>query len=100
MVATGAGEVEQPGRRATGGRLVYTASDQLFVLTGDGKTQPKLVDAVRGTIAGAALQLHSGDDSIVVTSVAPGATAAATGERVRSDTRVGNKDAEATKAKR
>jgi lipopolysaccharide export system protein LptA len=47
MVAGGQVEIEQPGRRATGERLVYTASDGLFVLTGDGKAQPKLVDAAR-----------------------------------------------------
>ena len=100
MVATGQVEIEQPGRQATGGRLVYTASDQMFVLTGDGKTQPKLVDAVRGTIVGAALQLHSGDDSVVVTNVEPGGSVAAAGQRVRTDTRVSNRDAAAGKAKR
>jgi lipopolysaccharide export system protein LptA len=88
MVATGQIAIEQPGRRATGGRLVYTASDQIFVLTGEGKTQPKLVDSERGTITGATLRFHSGDNSVVVSNVEPGATGAATGQRVRSETRV------------
>lgn len=98
MVATGQIEIEQPGRRATGERLVYTASDRLFVLTGDGKVQPKLVDAAHGTITGAALQFHSGDDSVVVSNVVPGATGAAAGQRVRTETHTG-KDATMGKGK-
>jgi lipopolysaccharide export system protein LptA len=98
MVATGQIEIEQPERHATGERLVYTASDGLFVLTGDGKTQPRLVDAVRGTITGAALQFHSGDDSVVVTDVEPGATNATTAQRVITETHM-NKDASIGKRK-
>ena len=64
--------IEQPGRRAVGEHLVYTASDRLFVLTGDGKTLPRLVDSARGTITGAALLFHAGDDSVEVSNVAPG----------------------------
>jgi lipopolysaccharide export system protein LptA len=100
MVATGQVEIEQPGRRATGERLVYTASDGLFVLTGDDKAQPKMVDAANGTITGAALRFHSGDDSVVVSN------AAATGKTegmaldqpARSETQAG-KDATMGKGK-
>lgn len=88
MVATGQIEMEQPGRKATGAQLVYTASDQLFVLTGDRKAQPRLVDAERGTITGAVLRFHTGDDSVVVSSVESGAPSSAT-QRVRTETRVG-----------
>jgi lipopolysaccharide export system protein LptA len=98
MVATGRIEIEQPGRRATGERLVYTASDRLFVLTGNGTAQPRMVDAVRGTITGAALQFHAGDDSVVVSNVEPGAASAAAGQRVRAETRAG-KDATMGKGK-
>ena len=75
MIATGQIQIDQPGLRATGGRLVYTAADGLFVLTGDGKTLPRLVDSARGTITGAALLFHAGDDSVEVTSVEPGGAA-------------------------
>ena len=88
--ASGQIVIDQPGRRATGERLVYTASDGLFVLTGDGKTLPRLVDSARGTITGAALLFHAGDDSVVVPSVEPGG--AAEGQRVRTETHAG-KDA-------
>jgi lipopolysaccharide export system protein LptA len=113
MVATGEIEIEQPGRRATGGRLVYTANDGtasdgttnrgtanggLFVLTGDGRAQPKMVDAAHGTITGAALQFHSGDDSVVVSSVEPGATGSVVGQRVHTETHA-RKDATMGKGK-
>jgi lipopolysaccharide export system protein LptA len=98
MVAGGQVAIEQPGRRATGERLVYTASDGLFVLTGDDKAQPKLVDAARGTITGAALLFHAGDDSVVVSNGATGATGKTEGQRVRTETRAG-KDATMGKGK-
>jgi hypothetical protein len=56
------------------------------------------VDAVRGTITGAALQFHSGDDSVVVTNVEPGATNATTAQRVITETHM-NKDASIGKRK-
>jgi lipopolysaccharide export system protein LptA len=89
MVATGQIEMEQPGRKATGAQLIYTASDQLFVLTGDRKAQPCLIDAERGTITGAVLRFHTGDDSVVVSSVESGAPSSATTQRVHTETRVG-----------
>ena len=96
MIATGQIQIDQPGLRATGGRLVYTAADGLFVLTGDGKSPPKLVDSECGTITGAALQFHTGDESVEVTSVEPGG--AASGQRLRTETPVG-KDATIGKGK-
>ena len=98
VVAGGQVVIEQPGRRAVGEHLVYTASDGLFVLTGDGKTMPRLVDSTRGTITGAALLFHAGDDSVVVSNAAPGGTGEATGQRVRSETHAG-KDATMGKGK-
>ena len=66
IVATQRIEITQPGRKATGERLVYTASDQMFVLTGTAAAPPKVVDQTQGTTTGAALRFHSGDDSVVV----------------------------------
>ena len=98
MEAGGQVVIEQPGRRVAGEHLVYTASDGLFVLTGDGKTLPRLVDSARGTITGAALLFHAGDDSVVVSNVAPGGTGASTVQRVRNETQ-GGKDATMGKGK-
>jgi lipopolysaccharide export system protein LptA len=98
MIATGQIQIDQPGLRATGGRLVYTAADGLFVLTGDGKSPPKLVDSECGTITGAVLQFHTGDNSVVVSNGKPEAMAAAAGQRVRAETPAG-KDATMGKGK-
>ncbi len=98
MVATGQIEIEQPGRRATGQRLQYTANDQLFMLTGDDRVPPKMVDAAHGTITGAAILFHPGDDSVAISNTEPGATSAAQGRQVRTETRTG-KDATMGKGK-
>ena len=88
VVVTGQIRMEQPGRRATGEQLVYTAGDGLFVLTGSSGTPPKVVDdAAKGTVTGASLRFHTGDESIVVSN---GANNGA-GQRVRTETRVKNK---------
>jgi lipopolysaccharide export system protein LptA len=84
MVATGGIELDQPGRRASGEQLVYTASDGMFVLTGTTAASPKVFDEQRGTITGAALRFHSGDQSVVVSN--EGNSGA--GQRVRTETRV------------
>jgi lipopolysaccharide export system protein LptA len=84
IVATGQIEIEQTGRRATGTQLVYTASDGMFVLTGTAAAPPKVVDEVRGTVTGASLRFHSGDESVVVSN--DGSSGA--GQRVRTETQV------------
>ena len=53
----------QPGRRATGDQLVYTASDDKFVLTGG---SPSIFDAEQGKITGVSLTLFRHDDRVVV----------------------------------
>lgn len=65
IVATGDVHLVQPGRRAVGNRLVYTAADGNFVLTGDSK-QPQVVDAVRGTVSGPILTFASQEQAIIV----------------------------------
>ncbi len=87
MVVTGHIEMEQPGRRATGEQLVYTASDATFVLTGTPTVLPRVADDQRGTVTGTSLRFHSGDDNVVVSN--GGETG--TGQRVRTETRVKNK---------
>jgi lipopolysaccharide export system protein LptA len=87
VVATGHIEMEQPGRRATGEQLVYTASDGMFVLTGTAAVLPKVVDQQQGTVTGAMLRFHAGDENVVVSN---GGESGA-GQRVRTETRVKNK---------
>jgi lipopolysaccharide export system protein LptA len=87
VVATGRIEMEQPGRRATGEQLVYTASDGMFVLTGTAAVLPKVVDQQQGTVTGASLRFHAGDENVVVSNGGDNA-----GQRVRTETRVKNKE--------
>jgi lipopolysaccharide export system protein LptA len=84
MVASGGVEVVQPGRRAAGEQLVYTASDGMFVMTGTPGSPPKMMDEAQGAITGASLRFHAGDNSVVVTN----GTDAGAGQRVRTETRV------------
>jgi lipopolysaccharide export system protein LptA len=84
MVALGAVVVDQPGRRATGDKLVYTASDGVYVLTGTKAVPPKVVDQAQGTTTGAALRFRSGDNSVEVLGSVDGKTPG----RVRSETRM------------
>jgi lipopolysaccharide export system protein LptA len=68
IVARGAVELQQPGRKGTGEDLTYTAEDGKFVLTGTTATPPRLTDQVRGTVTGAALIFNDRDDSVMVSS--------------------------------
>jgi lipopolysaccharide export system protein LptA len=87
VVATGQIEMEQPGRRATGDKVVYTASDGMFVLTGTTAVLPKVVDDRQGTVTGTSLSFRSGDDSVLVSNGTNGA-----GLKVRTETRVKDKE--------
>jgi lipopolysaccharide export system protein LptA len=87
IVVSGPVEMDQPGRRATGEQLVYTASDGLFVLTGTPAALPKVTDDQRGTVTGTSLRFHSGDDNIVVSNGGENGA----GQRVRTETRVKNR---------
>jgi lipopolysaccharide export system protein LptA len=53
----------EPGRWGTGERLVYTASDDKFVLTGG---PPSIFDAERGKVTGVSLTMFRGDDRVMV----------------------------------
>jgi lipopolysaccharide export system protein LptA len=91
VVAAGHVDIQQPAFRATGERLVYTVGDQVFLLTGDGKTPPRAIDAKGTTTTAAALRFHSScDDSGDVTVEALSAVPGEPAQRVQTDTRVGN----------
>ncbi len=55
--------ITQPTRHATGDRLVYTAGEDKFVLTGG---PPSIFDAERGKITGDSLTFYRHDDRVLV----------------------------------
>jgi lipopolysaccharide export system protein LptA len=68
IVAEGNIEISQATRRASGTKLVYTAADGRFVLTGAEGKPPSIFDAERGTITGDSLTFYSHDDRVIVGS--------------------------------
>ena len=65
MVAVGNVVVTEPNRRAVGDRIVYTADDGKYYLTGK---SPSIFDAERGTVWGDSLTFYSRDDRVLVES--------------------------------
>lgn len=63
MIATGDVVLQQPTRRGTGQRLVYTTARDEYVLTGG---QPTIFDAEQGTVTGASLTFYNRDDRVLV----------------------------------
>jgi lipopolysaccharide export system protein LptA len=65
--------ITQPTRHAVGDQLVYTASDEKFVLTGG---PPSIFDAERGKITGVSLTFYKRDDRVLVegTETSPAVT--------------------------
>jgi lipopolysaccharide export system protein LptA len=63
IIAAGQVLIVQPGRRATGDQLVYTTSDDKFVLKGG---SPSIFDAEQGKITGVSLTLFRHDGRVVV----------------------------------
>jgi lipopolysaccharide export system protein LptA len=76
VAAIGQVVINRPGLRATGERLLYTAAEQNFLLTGDAKN-PATARDERGSITtGAALRFRPGcgatGDTVEVLSTVPG----------------------------
>ena len=63
MVAEGNVVIEQPNRRAEGQKLVYTAAEDKFVLTGG---PPSIFDAEQGKITGVSLTFFRRDARVLV----------------------------------
>jgi lipopolysaccharide export system protein LptA len=80
MIATGHVVFTQTGRKGTGEKLVYTADDGKYVLTGTEVALPQMWDRVHGTTTGAALIFNSQDDSVEVSG---GKSSAVTETRAR-----------------
>jgi lipopolysaccharide export system protein LptA len=58
--------ITQPTRHATGEKLVYTAANDEFVLTGGSANPPSIFDAERGKISGDLLTFYRHDDKVLV----------------------------------
>ena len=65
MIAMGKVVITEPNRRGVGDRLVYTADDGKYYLTGKSAS---IFDAVHGTIWGDSLTFYSHDDRVLVES--------------------------------
>jgi lipopolysaccharide export system protein LptA len=63
VVASGSVIVTEPGRRATGSHLAYTAADDKFVMTGG---PPSIFDAEHGNVTGVSLTLYGHDGRVLV----------------------------------
>ncbi len=66
--ATGNILLQQPGRRAVGNRLIYTADEEKFVLTGTPASPPSIFDAEHGQVTGVSLTFFNRDDRVLVDS--------------------------------
>lgn len=67
-VAQGRVDLQQPGRRAQGERLLYTAAESKYVLTGTKSRLPTLTDVTHGSVTGDSLTFYSRDDRVVIGS--------------------------------
>jgi lipopolysaccharide export system protein LptA len=65
IVAEGNVRMQQPERVATGQKLLYTAANDSFLLTGG---PPAITDAERGRVTGDSLTFYRADDRVVVDS--------------------------------
>ncbi|HST77172.1 MAG TPA: LptA/OstA family protein, partial [Verrucomicrobiae bacterium] len=68
IVAQGDIVIQQPGRKANGNQLVYTAQEQKFVLTGAPGKKPSIFDAERGQISGDSLTFFTHDGRVLIGS--------------------------------
>lgn len=66
MTALGGVHLVQAGREAVGQKLVYTARDERFVLTGAPKALPYLLDREHGRTSGNALIFNNQNDSVEI----------------------------------
>ncbi|HZD30123.1 MAG TPA: LptA/OstA family protein, partial [Candidatus Angelobacter sp.] len=71
MVVVGNVVATEPNRRAVGSRLVYTADDGKYYLTGKNAS---ILDAEHGQVWGDSLTFYSHDDRVLVESKAPSPT--------------------------
>ena len=70
IIATGQVHLDdsRSGRHGSGDRLVYTAADSKYVLTGTPSARPSIFDAEHGTVTGDSLTFYGHDDKVLVES--------------------------------
>jgi lipopolysaccharide export system protein LptA len=68
VVAEGGVVIQEARRKATGEKLVYSAADGKFVLTGKEANPPSIFDAELGTTTGDSLTFFMRDDRVLVGS--------------------------------
>lgn len=95
VIAVGRVELDKPGLKATGARLVYTASDRTALLTGEPDAPVKAVDA-QGTTTGASMRFRSSCDTRGSGSVE---VLGGTGQNAHTDAEINN-DSRKEKGKR
>ena len=66
LIAENHVQFTQGDRSGTGEKLVYTAEDGRYVLTGTSTAQPRVSDAQHGSVSGSSLIFNNRDDSVVV----------------------------------
>ncbi len=82
VVARGEVRIDQGGRHASALEAVYTPADGLFTLTGSPGRLPEVASEGQGSVRGAVIRFHPGDNSVIVSGGGAG------GEQVRTETRV------------
>ncbi len=82
LIAEGHVQFNQGDRTGSGEKLVYTADDSHFVLTGSSAAPPRVTDPQHGTVTGSSLIFNNRDDSVVVSH---GTAPTSTDTRTNSD---------------
>ncbi len=94
VAASGQVVIDRPGLRATGEQLLYTAAEQIFLLTGDAKSPATARDERGSMTTGAALRFRPGcgatGDTVEVLSTAPGMPGSPAGQ-VHTESRLDTK---------
>lgn len=80
MIASGHVVFTQTGRKGDGEKLVYTADNGTYIMTGTEDAPPHMWDRVHGTTTGTALIFNTQDDSVEVSG---GKSSAVTETRAR-----------------
>jgi lipopolysaccharide export system protein LptA len=66
VIVSGDVQLDQPGRKASGDQLLYTAASGNYILIGTPAKPPMVVDAQQGSITGATLLFGDAGSTIVV----------------------------------
>ena len=68
MIAQGDVRMQQPTRKASGNRLLYSAQEGKLVMTGTKTNRPTILDAEKGQVTGDSLTFYIHDDRVLIDS--------------------------------